>query len=461
MNSVSHNYADEKCFYNTINHFFKRFKFYQSLLKANAYKQKGVPVIEVFQYLFQLVFSNRSMYMDLLGGKSNVAFKKDTVYRFLNSIYINWQTFLLSLSSNVINKHFNDLTSDDRINVFIVDDTFFGRIKSKSVEMLSIVHDHADGKYKKGFRLLTLGWSDGNSFMPLIFRHLASSNIKKHLCSMKENINKATNGFKRRMQAITKAPDVMVQMLAQAIKQKIPAKHVLFDSWFSAPSTIIKVINLKLHVVSRLKNTPKIFYIFNGKRMKLKDIYDSQKKRRGRSKYLLSVTAKIYNKENETHDVRIVFVRDRNNRKKWIAIISTDLDLSEEQIIQTYGKRWDIEVFFKMCKSYLSLAKEFQGLSYDMITAHTAVVYSRYILLSVENRNSKDVRTLGELFFIFFDEIRDIQFADALQLILELITETLQECLFLDKKQINEFLDVFMAKIPQYIKSRLEQQEIA
>ena len=251
---------------------------------------------------------------------------------------------------------------------------------------------------------------------------------------MKENINKSTNGFKRRMQAITKAPDLMVQMLAQALKHKIPAKHVLFDSWFSAPSTIIKVIKLKLHVISRLKNTPKIFYIFNGKKMKLKDIYDSQKKRRGRSKYLLSVTAKIYNKENEIHDVRIVFVRDRNNRKKWIAIISTDLDLSEEQIIQTYGKRWDIEVFFKMCKAYLSLAKEFQGLSYDMITAHTAVVYSRYILLSVENRNSKDVRTLGELFFIFFDEIRDIQFADALQLILELITETLQECLFLDKK---------------------------
>jgi len=212
------------------------------------------------------------MYMDLLSGKSTAEFRKDTVYHFLNSVYINWQTFLLILSSNVINKHFCSLTSEDRIKVFIVDNTFFGRIRSKNVEMLSTVHDHIDGKYKKGFRLLTLGWSDGNSFIPLNFCHLASEHIEKHLCKMKENINKATNGFKRRMQAITKAPDVMLQMLAQDVKQKIPAKHVLFDSWFSAPATIIKIINLKLHVISRLKNKAKVFYVFDGNKMKLKDI---------------------------------------------------------------------------------------------------------------------------------------------------------------------------------------------
>ena len=38
--------------------------------------------------------------------------------------------------------------------------------------------------------------------------------------------------------------------------------------------------------------------------------------------------------------------------------ICTDTVLSEEGIIRIYGKLWDIEVFFKACKSYLHLVKE-------------------------------------------------------------------------------------------------------
>jgi IS4 transposase len=48
-----------------------------------------------------------------------------------------------------------------------------------------------------------------------------------------------------------------------------------------------------------------------------------------------------------------------------LALLSTDLELTDEEIIQIYGKRWDIEVFFKTTKSFLSLAKEFQWRSYD------------------------------------------------------------------------------------------------
>ncbi len=36
------------------------------------------------------------------------------------------------------------------------------------------------------------------------------------------------------------------------------------------------------------------------------------------------------------------------------------------------------------------------SLFYDMMTAHTAAVFSRYIMLAVENRNAEDNRTMGE-----------------------------------------------------------------
>jgi len=60
-----------------------------------------------------------------------------------------------------------------------------------------------------------------------------------------------------------------------------------------------------------------------------------------------------------------------------LALLCTDLELSDEEIVRLYGKRWDIEVFFKVCKSHLALAKEFQGRSYDMQVAATTIVFLR------------------------------------------------------------------------------------
>jgi hypothetical protein len=137
-------------------------------------------------------------------------------------------------------------------------------------------------------------------------------------------------------------------------------------------------------------------------------------------------------------------VRDRNNRKKWIAFASTDMDISEEEIIQLYSKRWSIEVFFKICKSYLSLTGEFQSLSYDAITAHTAVVMVRYIILATYKRQNDDGRAMGEIFFSMYDEMMDMQFVEALEIILCSLREALDDCIFLTDEQILVIIDRFV-----------------
>jgi hypothetical protein len=254
-------------------------------------------------------------------------------------------------------------------------------------------------------------------------------------------------------------------MLTAFVKSGIQAKHVLFDSWFSYPITIMKIFKLNLHSIGRLKNTPQIKYIFDGERKTLSQIYKSKMKRPEKSKYLLSVMAQIYDAENNTLDVRIdvriVFVRDHNNKKKWIEFICTDLSLAEEEIIALYGKRWSIEVFFKICKSYLNLGKEFQGLSYDSMIAHTAVVMTRYMMLAVENRNNQDSRTMGELFFLAYDELYDIQFSEALEVILDMLQKTLQDLLFLTDEQINSFIDAFITKLPKYLSEKFTTKKAA
>jgi hypothetical protein len=168
---------------------------------------------------------------------------------------------------------------------------------------------------------------------------------------------------------------------------------------------------------------------------------------------------KLYNKDNETYDARIVYIRDRNNKKNWIALISTDPNLSEEEIIKLYSRRWDIEVFFKICKSYLNLAKEFRGLSYDAIIAHTTVVMTRYIILAVEKRQVEDPRTLGEIFYLCYDEIAEIQFSEAFGFILSLLRDVLEEVLFLTVEQVNLLIDVFISKLPEHFKEKMLPNE--
>jgi hypothetical protein len=129
--------------------------------------------------------------------------------------------------------------------------------------------------------------------------------------------------------------------------------------------------------------------------------------------------------------------------------------MDEEEIIRIYSKRWKIEVFFKVCKSYLKLAKECRSLSYDAITAHTAIVFARYMMLAVENRESEDPRTLGELFTYFIDEIADVTFAQAFRLIMDLFSNMMTERFELSEEEISSMIDSFIAALTPSMQRQL------
>ena len=94
---------------------------------SQCYKKKGIPVVEVFQYLFLLIFSNRSMYMSLITGRNTPGFAKDTVYRFMKMLQINWIRFTTLLGSRIIRDAIVPLDSEERKNVLIIDDSLFER----------------------------------------------------------------------------------------------------------------------------------------------------------------------------------------------------------------------------------------------------------------------------------------------------------------------------------------------
>ena len=432
----------------TLKKFFTDYKVRDLLKACRAEKQKGHSAFEIFRYLLCLVFCDRSMYMQLMTGRYSEAFSKNTVYRFLNSVRTNWERLTCLLSARIINQSIRKLTGEDRQDVFIVDDSLFKRTGGKKTELCSRVFDHVSMKYKRGFRLLTLGWSDGNSFFPIIGRLLGSS--KGHnMVGVTKQFDQRSLAARRRKQALSKANDVMLDMLKTAIKAGHSAKYVLFDTWFSNPKDIIRIHNeCGLNTIAMIRKSSKVFYEYEGKRMNVKQIFGMCKKRRGRSKYLLSVNVNISLKNGETLPAKIICVRNRNKKKDWIAFICTDTNLSEEETLRVYGKRWDVEVFFKTCKSMLNLGSECHSLSYDALTAHVSLVFIRYMLLSLQQRNNSDDRTISELFLLMIDELADITFGHALQLILDMMLQMIQERFGLADDQLDEFVSEFIARLP-------------
>jgi hypothetical protein len=71
--------------------------------------------------------------------------------------------------------------------------------------------------------------------------------------------------------------------------------------------------------------------------------------------------------------------------------------------------------------SLLNLIGECHSLSYDALTAHVAVIFARYMMIALEQRRNQDKRTLGELFFYFIDEMKDISFAESYQILMQSI----------------------------------------
>ena len=450
-NSILPQDHDGQELFNAISSFFSRFKVGNLLRKCNAQKEKGVPVLQIFKYKLCNVFADRSMYMQQKTGSYREVFSKNTFYRFLNSRKTNWLRFTTLLSREV-SKTIEPLTGEDRINAFVVDDSLFERTSCKKTELGSRVFDHASMRYTKGYRLMTLGWTDGNTFLPINSSLLASSKTS-NLIGPLEYYDGRSLAARRRNLAQTKGTDVMLELIKAARKCGHTANYVLYDSWFSNPAQLVAVKDLGLDSIAMIKKSSRIRYEFEGKQLSINRIFGISKKRRGRSKYLLSV--EVMAGKDQKIPAKIVCVRNKKNKKDWIAFICTNPILSEEEIIRIYGKRWQIEVFFKTCKSYLQLVSECHSLSYDALTAHVAIVFVRYMMIALEQRKDEDFRSLGEIFFYFTDELTDITFAESLQILLKAMFECIYAIFQVTKEQMDTFIEMFIKRLPEYMQRAL------
>ncbi len=337
-------------------------------------KEKGISPVSLLRYKLSNIFVGRSMYMQRRTGSFKEEFSKNTFYRFLNSAKTNWLRFTSLLAADIVNNDIKGLTNDSRKNVFIIDDSLFNRTSCKKTELGSKVFDHTDMHFKKGFRMLTLSWSDGNTLIPVNSCLLTSAKDTNIIGPVKTFDNRTVAG-KRRKFAQTKAPEAMMTLLDTALSAGMKADYVLFDSWFSNPAQVTDIHSKGMNVIAMIKKSSRIKYSYCGEQLNIKEIF------------------------GECH-----------------------------------------------------------SLSYDALTAHVAIVFTRYMLLAMEQRQNEDQRTLGELFFFLVDEMADITFSRSLAILMAALMAILQEILKLSDEQLTAFTADFEARLPEYLRNALHPE---
>ena len=296
------------------------------LNKSGIRKLRGVSPLVFFSAIFMLPFEGNNYYRGI-ATKEDLPFKKNAGYELLENPRHNWRKFLLALVIQATN-FFSQLTSDTREKVLIFDDSTYDRSRSKVVELLAWIFDHNSGTNLKGFKLLTLGCSDGASFLPVDFILCSSAKAEKRVQGIRKKLDKRTCGYKRRLEAITKSTENLEVLVKRALNIGIKADYILMDSWFCWPAILAK-LGRYLPVINMAKNMPKVFYHHQDQWVTLGKLYTRLRKRPGKARILASTVVET----KQEQKVKIVFVRHRHKRD-WLAIVSTKTDLPAEEIVR-------------------------------------------------------------------------------------------------------------------------------
>ncbi len=411
---------------------------------------------EIVQFLLLMVFQGCNLYRYLGSKKQDIACSKNTYRRFLSDPHYNWRRFVTLLAAKVT-VFFHSLTNENRFHALVLDDSVVTRNRSKKVELLALIFDHVIGKSVRGFNLLTLGWTDGFSFIPVAFNMLSSAKQEKRFAEARDDIDKRTNGFKNRIAAMQQKPDAAIALIRSALAAGIPADYILMDTWFTNEPFIRRILEEGLHVIGMLKNNKQMYH-YNGRLYNLNSLAAYFARFHNPGDILGSV---IVRTRKECIPVKLVFVRNRNKRSEYIIILSTDCSLSDSEIIRRYGYIWSIECCFKVCKSLLKLGSKFQPVNYDTTVSSTALVLTRFIILEWIRRQNSDFKSLGEVFFFCYDDVRDIELSDALERLISIMADgicagTIQVAESVRK----ELLDWYVSK-PAFIRSLCTKQMIA
>jgi hypothetical protein len=418
------------------------------LTGAGIRKWDGYPPIELVFVLINLVFLHANSVHDLMKRFIGTFFeaRKDTFYRFKNAEW-SWRPFYWRFIRHLGTKL--DWLATAGENCFIVDTSVLSK-RGKKMEHLSFVYDHTQRKTVNGYEMVTLGLMTPTNFYPLDFGYRFSK--RRYQQAQDATLLEPTGSLAKRIreaQILTK-PQLAIKMVKEALTKGIPGSYLLVDAWFASPKFFKDAKALGLHTIARVKNN-KTRYLYEAKWLRLSTLYDSVKPTLLKDKELGCLLTALPIRCRNGVEGTIVFVKGykepdldmipgskKTPEPKWIAIFSTDRELSAREIVKKYILRWSIEVFFKEAKQRLGLGKD-HSRSFAAQVFSTTQAFVRYSILAYLLEHEPSHRSIGDMFHVIEQEAATVTYFERLWAYFSII---LRRCL--------ETVDSFLNPGPEF-----------
>jgi len=368
----------------------------QTILNQSGFvKRNGTPAYMVLLHFIYMLVMNKKISTFI--KQSDDSLKKDAYYDLLKNPNYNWRR-LLSLSMKKIMILVHKVQDPKSIKVFVLDDTVESKV-GKCVEgSRDKLWSNKEKRCIRGLNVVSLNYSDGISSFMLDFAINMGNYAKVALNNFTNKIDHRSVAYKRQQEIILGKSKLALQMVARAIKQGIYADYLLVDSWYSKPVFIKEVEDMGLKVISRMANNNSIWN-FIGERKTLNGIYNKFKKianekvgKYGKIEFKYFSTIVEHKKAGK---LKIVFIHTK--KEKLIPIVSTDISLNDDEIIEIYKRRWDIEQGYKELRSHFGFGSE-ENRIYEAIIARITLSFFAYNIVSYINRMSHEPKTIGGLF---------------------------------------------------------------
>ena len=417
---------------------------FSSILKQSNFIKRDIgksTYLVILHFLYMFVINRKiSSFMKY----SNDSYKKDVYYKLLKSSKYNWRELLLLTSVKLICK-LHKLQNTIDAKVLIIDDNVEIKIGKFIEGSCKNLWNNKEHRTVKGLNIVSLNYSDCYTDMMLDF----SINYNRNqIVNVNENyFHHKSNAYKRRVEGNDGKNILALDMLQRVLKLGIYADYLLVDSWYAKPDFINTVQTNGLNVIARIANNPRIWQ-FVGKHNTLESLYTQAKKQKT-SKFGNYNTIKYtYISTITTHKtlgrIKIVFIKTKDNL---IPIISTNTNLSDIEIINTYKKRWNIEQGYKDLREYFQFGKE-ENRIYEALIARITLSFLAYNITSYINRINNEPQTLGNLFRDLECQLETL--AISMELFLKILEQLIQSAQIVkrnkDLEQIIEILRVHTKK---------------
>ena len=369
----------------------------KSILKSANFvkKREGVsPYLVILHFVYMLVMNKK---ISTFINQSNNSLKKDTYYRLLQNSSYNWRKLLLLTNLKILKK-LHKVQDASLVKVLIIDDTVEGKTGKYVEGSRDALWSNKEKRNIRGINVVSLNYSDGYSNFMLDFTIAMGNYARVKFEEFTQEIDVRTIAYKRRLEIMKGKSQIAIDMVTRALKSGVYADYLLVDSWYSKPAFLKEMNDLGLKVISRIANNSKVWN-FTEKEKTLNAIYEKFKKLKTQKSgtYGKKIRFKYFSvivEHKNAGKIKIVFIK---TKEKLIPIASTDLEINDEEIIDIYKRRWDIEQGYKELREYFGFGKE-ENRIYEALIARITLSFFSYNIVSYINRINHEPKTIGGLF---------------------------------------------------------------